>query len=266
MKSRSLPLIGLLLSICIVPAFAGDPQRIGHTTFLPRHSSPDDKGMYAALIDLTNGYAYFIGSYLTKLDITVDPPQPIGNAINTGQFSNGAIDQENGNAYFGRSSLYRYSLGVATNPVTQTGILPLSAGSAGPVVVDDSDPDPSNHYAYVLCTTAGAPAKVAKVALSNFTELNSISLNASETNFLLGTVADPKSGYAYFVSSPGASAAPVVVKVKMTSGLNPPVRIGAVSLNTVGEFIDGDASIRCMVTLILAAIIATRTSREKFTK
>ena len=43
-------------------ASAGNMQRIGHATLTPRHSNPDDKGMYAAFIDATNGYAYFVGT------------------------------------------------------------------------------------------------------------------------------------------------------------------------------------------------------------
>jgi hypothetical protein len=49
-------------------AGAGGIQRIGHTTLTPQHNTitnadgtmmTDDKGMYAAVIDPANGYAYF---------------------------------------------------------------------------------------------------------------------------------------------------------------------------------------------------------------
>jgi len=73
-------------------ANAGGMQRIGHTTLTPRHSNPDDKGMYGALIDPTNGYAYFVGTYLFKLDITGNLPVQVGPALNTGQFTQGSID------------------------------------------------------------------------------------------------------------------------------------------------------------------------------
>jgi hypothetical protein len=72
-------------------AEAGGLQRIGHTTLTPRHSNPDDKGMYAALIDPVNGYAYFVGTYLFKLDLSGPLPVPVGPALNTGQFASGAI-------------------------------------------------------------------------------------------------------------------------------------------------------------------------------
>jgi hypothetical protein len=237
MKKRLLLFVGLLALNS--PVHAGNPQRIGHTTFLPRHSSPDDKGQYTAFIDPTNGYAYFVGNYLTKVDITVDPPQPIGAALSTGQFINSAIDVAAGTVYFAKTSLYRYSLGSGTNPVTANGSLILTAGTAAAVVLDDSDPDPKNHNAYVLCGVAGSPYKVAKVALSTFTELNSITLNTNETNFVFGSLADAKKGYAYFVTGPSTASAPLVVKVKMTPGANAPVRIGTASLNSVGDFIDG---------------------------
>ena len=239
MKYRTFLVIGLMGIGFAWSASAGNPQRVGHTTFLPRHSSPDDKGMYAATIDPTNGYAYFVGNYLTKVDITVDPPQPIGTALNSGQFASSAVDLAAGYYYLSRSTLVRCALGTGTNPVTAAGSLPLTAGSAQEVVVDDSDPDPNNHYAYVLCAVSGAPAKIAKVALSTFTELNSVSLSAGETNFTLGCVADPKNGYAYFVNIPDANSAPVVVKIKMMPGTNPPVRVGALSFGGIGEFIDG---------------------------
>ena len=219
-------------------ANAGEMQRIGHTTLLPRNSNPDDKGLYAAVIDPTNGYAYFVGNYLFKLDITGNLPVQVGPAVYAGQPIQGTIDVAAGYAYFGKVTLSRYSLGIGTNPVTAAGTLSLAAGSAASVAVDDSDPNPANHYAYVLCTTPGSPAKVAKVSLATFTELNSIILNSDETNFLFGTVADAQKGYVYFVTSPGLSGSPHVLKVKMTPGTNAPVRIGAVDLG-VAELIDG---------------------------
>jgi hypothetical protein len=123
--------------------------------------------------------------------------------------------------------------------VISAGSLTLAAGTASCVALDDSDLNPAKHYAYVLCTVSGSPARVAKVALSNFTELGSVTLNAGETNFLFGSVVDAQKGYAYFVTAPNSNSSPQVVKVKLTPGTNAPVRIGAVSLNSVGSFIDG---------------------------
>src|SRR5665213_1494256 len=119
-------------------ANAGNPQRITNSTFLPRHSNPDDDGLYDAFIDPTNGYAYFLGSYLFKVDITGDVPKPI-SSTNTGGSSYVAIDSAAGYAYIVRPPfLNRYALGAGTNPVTSASALMMSAGyGVGPVAVDD---------------------------------------------------------------------------------------------------------------------------------
>ena len=239
MKSRFLLFTGLLVFSVPFLARAGGLERVGHTTLVPRHTNPDDKGMYASVIDPVNGYAYFIGNYLFKLDITGALPAQVGPALFTGQFAGGAIDPAAGYAYFPGASLKRFALGTGSNPVSAAGSLTLTTGNASCVVIDDSDPNPANHYAYVLCS--GTPAKVVKVALSTFTELGSVTLAAGENSFLLGTLVDAQKGYAYFVTAPNSTPSniPQVVKVKMTSGTNPPVRIGAVNLDTVGVFVDG---------------------------
>ena len=237
-KNEKLWLAGALHLAFALTLVAGNPQRIGHTNLLPRHSNPDDKGMYTAFIDPANGYAYFVGSYLHKVDITGNLPVEIGPATNTGQFINNAVDLKAGYVYFPGGTLKRYSLGIGTNPVTSAGSLTLAAGTVGIVLVDDADPNPVNHYAYVLCAVSGNPARIAKVALSNFTELGSVTLNAGETNFLFGCAADAQKGYAYFVTATAANISEVV-KIKMTPGTNLPVRIGAATLVTTNASIDG---------------------------
>jgi hypothetical protein len=248
MGCRFLLVVGPLLVGLALPLRAANLQRIGHTTLVPRHNTlldtngvplTDDKGMYTAFIDPTNGYAYFVGSYLFKLDITGNLPVQVGPALFTGQFTESAIDSAAGYAYGARTTLNRYALGAGTNPVSSAGTLALSAGSAACILIDDSDPNPSNHYGYVLCTVSGNPAKVAKVALSTFTELGSVTLTNGETSFWMGRV-DARKGYAYFATLPGfAPTIPQVVKIKLTPGTNAPVRIGAVSLDTVADNIDG---------------------------
>ena len=220
-------------------AEAGSLQRIGHTTLTPRHSNPDDKGMYMALIDPGNGFAYFIGTYLFKLDITGPLPVPVGTVLNTGQFASGAIDVAAGYAYFPGGTIRRFALGAGNNPVTAAGSLSLSVGATNCLVIDDADPNPANHYAYVL--SSGTPAKIVKIALSTFTELGSMTLAAGEERSLLASFADAKKGYAYFVTTPNTTGPSIsrVVKVKMTPGANPPVRIGAVDLDAVPSFVDG---------------------------
>jgi len=248
MGCRFLLMVASVLFGLVLPARAGSLQRIGHTTLIPRHNTlldtngvplPDDRGMYTALIDPTNGYAYFVGSYLFKLDITGNLPVQVGPALFTGQFTESAIDSVAGYAYGARTSLNRYALGVGTNPVGSAGSITLAAGSAASIVIDDSDPNPSNHYGYVLCTVSGNPAKVAKVALSTLTELGSVTLTNGETSFWVGR-ADAQKGYAYFATLPSFNfTIPQVVKIKLTPGTNAPVRIGAVNLDTVGDNVDG---------------------------
>ena len=238
MRSKFLLTSALLLS-AVFPARAGALQRIGHTTLTPRHSNPDDKGMYAAVIDPVNGYAYFVGNYLFKLDITGPLPVPVGPALNTGQFANGAIDVAAGYAYFPGGTIRRFALGAGNNPVTEASSLSLSVGATACLVIDDADPNPANHYLYAFAT--GTPARIVKIALSTFTELGSVTLASGEERSLLASSADAKKGYAYFVTTPNTTGPNIsrVVKVKMTPGANPPVRIGAVDLDVVPAFIDG---------------------------
>ena len=234
-----LPIAGLLVFSFPFLARAGSLERIGHTTLVPRHTNPDDKGMYAAVIDPVNGYAYFIGSYLFKLDITGPLPVQVGPSLYTGQFAGGVIDVAGGYAYFPGAAIKRYALGTGAAPVSAAGSLTLTEGAPACVVIDDSDPNPAKHYLYAL--SWGSPATVTKVALSTFTQVNSITLAPGENKFLLGTVEDAQKGYAYFVSAPNSTSSniPVVVKVKMTPGTNAPIRIGAVTLDTVAANIDG---------------------------
>ena len=190
--------LGFILAAGLV-AGAGEMQRIGHTTMLPCHSIPvDDSGFYGAFIDPTNGYAYFFGNWLYKLDITGNLPVPVGTAINSGGSSFFAIDPAAGYAYICRTALDRYALGAGTNSVTAAGTLTLNAGPASAIFVDDSNPNPTNHYAYVFCKTNGNPTRIAKIALGTFTELpNYASLNAGETNSG-SCLGDAAKGYIYF--------------------------------------------------------------------
>jgi len=238
MRSRFL-FTSVFVLFAVSLANAGSLQRIGHTTLIPRNSNPDDKGMYMALIDPANGYAYFIGNYLYKLDLSGPLPVPVGPGLFTGQFASGAIDVSAGYAYFPGGTIKRFALGTGNNPVAAAGSLSLTVGATTGLVIDDADPNPANHYAYVLST--GTPAKITKIALSTFTELGSVTLAPGEERSLFASFADAKKGYAYFVTTPNTTGPNIsrVVKIKMTPGANPPVRIGAVDLDTVPSSIDG---------------------------
>ena len=224
--------MGLVAAGFVLPACAGSLQRIGHATLVPRHSAPDDKGMYAAVIDPANGYAYFFGNYLFKLDITGNLPVQVGTNIQTGQFTEGAIDAAAGYAYMpkGNGIINRYALGTGTNSVSSAGSLTLPASGATSIVIDDSDPNPANHYGYVLCS--GNPPTVVKVALSNFTAVSTLTLTNDANNFAWGQI-DAKNGYAYFASYIlyTAPAIPQILKIKLTPGTNAPIRIGVTNLS-----------------------------------
>ena len=230
MKTKFI-LMGFFVAGFNLLANAGSLQRIGHTTLTPRHSNPDDKGMYCAVIDPANGYAYFFGNYLFKLELTGDLPVPVGTNIQTGQSSEAAIDPAAGYAYLpkGNGTIYRYVLGTGTNSPSSAGSTTLPGTGATSIVIDDSDPNPASHFGYVLCS--GTPATVFKVALSNFTAVSSVSLNAGENNFAWGRI-DTHNGYAYFASYIlyNAPAIPQILKIKLTPGTNAPIRLGTVNL------------------------------------
>jgi hypothetical protein len=228
-------LLLLAMFVAVVPVHAGNPQRIGHTTFIPRHSSPDDDGLYNAFIDQTNGYAYFLGSYLFKVDISGDSPQVV-SSLYTGGSSYVAIDAQAGYGYIVRPPLLnRYLLGAGTNPVIGAGSLALNAGtSPGAIAIDDSDPDPARHNAYVFCRVSGSPTRVAKVALGGFTNLDYITLNAGETNGG-SCLVDAEKGYIYFATTAGGDTNSRIIKIQMKPGTNNAERIGSVNLGSTGE-------------------------------
>lgn len=216
-------------------ANAGNPQRVDHAVFLPRRSNPDDSGLYNAFIDPANGYAYFLGNYLTKVDITVDPPRSVGPPLNTGSSSYVAIDPMMGYGYICRPpALNRYSLGVGTNAITAAGSLTPAVGSPGPFFVDDSNPDPAQHYGYLFCIVANNPTRVCKIALSTFAEVSFTNLNPEETKGGSGLV-DTTNGYIYFATGTTNSTNAELVKIKMTPGTNAPQRIAALSIDTQGQ-------------------------------
>ncbi len=232
--------LGILCGVSIGLGFgpiadAGNPQRVDHVTFLPRRSNPDDGGLYNAFIDPANGYAYFLGNYLTKVDITVDPPQPIGPPLNTGSSSYVAIDPATGYGYIVRPPmLNRYLLGVGTNAITAAGSLTPAVGSPGPFFVDDSNPDSAQHYGYLFCLVANNPTRVSKIAFSTFTEVSFVLLNPEESNGGSGLV-DTTNHYIYFATRTTNSTNAEIVKIAMTPGANAPQRIAALSIDAQGQ-------------------------------
>ncbi len=223
-----------LLGLC-VPSVAGamsanGMQRIGALTL----SNGAYGGLYSATIDPVNGYAYFAGKsgWVVKMDIKGPLPVELGAVqCPSGQPSTALIDVAAGYAYFITSKIDRVALGVGDNPPAYVDTLTLS-GYAFAAVIDTSDPDPSNHYAYAVCP--GSPNQVSKISLATFTVIGSTSLNPGETSFRRGVI-DTQNGYAYFVGPVAEIAPPSVVKVALGSGANLPARIGAVQLDSVAH-------------------------------
>ena len=233
--------------LAVLPAVsvnAGEVLRIGHTTMSANTNAGGtnvDSGLYAASIDVSNGFAYFTGNFVSKVNLASNLPVQIGPGLQANHALQNAIDPAAGYLYLPRTTVLRFALGTGTNVMSSAGALAPSFGSAAEMLVDDSDPNPTNHYGYLLCTSTAVPARVSKVALSTFTELNFISLAANESNFLLYAVADVPNGYGYFVTTGGSNAVPMVVKIKFTPGTNAPIRIGAVNLDTTNAFVGGSS-------------------------
>ena len=224
MKPGRLAAFGLLCAGVASSASAGEVLRIGHTTLSANTNAGGtnvDSGLYAASIDAANGFAYFTGNYVSKVNLASNLPVQIGPGLQANHALQSAIDPAAGYLYLPRGSVLRFALGAGTNVMSPTNSLTPSFGSAAEMLVDDSDPNPTNHYGYLLCTSPAVAARVSKVALSTFTELNFISLAANESNFLLYAQADVPKGYGYFVTTGGSNSAPTVVKVKFTPGANP---------------------------------------------
>jgi hypothetical protein len=223
--------MGCVFACLFAHLHAGPLQRIGHLE-LPLIAG--NKGLYAAGIDSANGYAYFIGSYIFKLDITGSLPVQVGPAVSSGQFIECDIDPAAGYLYLPKNgTINRYSLGAGNAAVTSAGSYFINANTtSSSLVIDDSDPNPANHYGYFMYS--GTPATVYKIALSTMTVVSSLPLNSGENNFAFGTI-DTKNGYAYFgawsiYTNP---TIPQVIKIKLTPGTNAPIRIGIANLDTV---------------------------------
>jgi hypothetical protein len=228
--SSIVALLGLCFSPPVNATSANGMQRIGTLTL----SNIAYGGLYSATFDPINGYAYFAGKsgWAIKVDIKGPLPVEVGAVqCPSGQPSTALIDVAAGYAYFVTSKIDRVALGAGNNPPTYVDSLPLS-GYAFSGVIDTSDSDPANHYAYVECQ--GTPNRVSKISLATLTEIGSATLDPDETSFRRGII-DPQNGYAYFVGPVAETAPPMVVKIALGTGSNPPVRIGAVQLDSIAH-------------------------------
>ena len=142
----------------------------------------------------------------------------------------------------------RYLLGVGTNAITTAGLLTPASGSPGAFLVDDSNPDPAQHYGYLFCLTANTPTRISKISLATFTEISFTTLNADETKGGSGLV-DATNGYIYFATTATNSTNAEIVKIKMTPGTNAPQRVAALNVDAQqGQGFGFGSSTRSTVT------------------
>jgi hypothetical protein len=205
-------------------------------------SNPLYRSLYNALFDAATGYAYFATAggtnvnpgWIIKVDLNGPVPVELGAAqCQPGEFNLncGVLDSANGYAYFGATAnagrVIKIALGAGTNPPTYLGSLALNPGETSP---GGAVADFAHGYAYFGCTTpTGIVVKVALGAGTNLpTRVSALTLSANEGR-LRRAVVDPANGCAYFASFGGTN--PVVVKVALTPGTNPPVRVGATQLD-----------------------------------
>jgi hypothetical protein len=226
--------------------------------------------MYAAVIDRANGFGYFTTAgaidpgYVIKVDLRGPVPVELGAvACRSGELNldAGVIDTAAGFAYFGTTTspgkIVKIGLGLGTNAPTYVDSLTLSNQENLPwgAVIDDNDPNPTNHYAYFGCGTS--PGRVVKLALGTFKEIGSVQLASSENGIRRGVI-DAANGYAYF-AGPGLSGGtnfPTVVKIALGAGASPPARVGAITLDFVrhdgigSAVIDGTTGSACFGTYL----------------
>lgn len=150
MKAGCFILSVLLCTGLAVPVHAGEVLRIGHTTLSANTNAGGtnvDSGLYGAAMDASNGFAYFIGNYVSKVNLAANLPVQIGPGLAANHALQTAIDPAAGRLYLPRGAVLRFALGTGTNVMSSAGSpLTPSFGSAAEMLIDDSDPNSANHY------------------------------------------------------------------------------------------------------------------------
>src|SRR2546422_619014 len=180
-------------------------SRVGSLTL-----NPGETGLYAAVIDSANGFAYFAADQRTVVKIRLSDFTRVGAlTVNTGgnYLSSAVIDSVNGFAYFGTTGLPGAVVKIRLSDLTYVGSLTLNSGETG---IGSAVIDSANGYAYFgTYSTSASLSVVVKVRLSDFARLGSLTLNPGESG-LTSAVIDSASGFAYF----GTNGSPgVVVKI-----------------------------------------------------
>ncbi len=197
-----------------------------------------EAGIRSAVIDTSESHAYFGSSTVVKILLRSGswPPIRVGAAaLHTGERSlfSAVIDPAGGQAYFGTSTspgrVVKVELGNGSKPPARINAVVLNSGEGN---IRSAVIDPVNGHAY-FGAELDDTGHVVKIGLGSGsdppTRIGAVTLINREDN-LVCAVIDPLNEYAYF----GVRYFTVsgrIVKIALGSGTDPPVRVGAVSLN-----------------------------------
>lgn len=211
--------------------FAGDSSYVikirlsdfSHTQTLKMNQP--EAGGNSGVIDVANGYAYFMGRVQSKYPGVIrvrlaDFTESATVAFSYGENNIGAsvIDNVNGFAYFGTGSP-GVIIKIRLSDFSYVASLPLNDDEFD---VRSAVIDQSNGFAYFGTDTS--PGKIIKIRLSDFTRVGALTLNSGE-NELFSAVIDDKNGFAYFGAVPYPLG--IIVKIRLSDF----TRVGAVILN-----------------------------------
>ena len=126
--------------------------------------SDNYQGLYGAGIDTVNSYAYFGGrkGSFSKISLANFTEESTITLASGGNFGNILVDTVNGFAYFQSGGLHKVKLNGPGLPPFDEGVFNASS-TPKDAMLDDSNPDPAQHYAYFI--SFGSPAIVYKYLL-----------------------------------------------------------------------------------------------------
>ena len=149
----------------------------------------------SAVIDITNGYAYFasddINAIITKIRLS-DFTEVDTLTLTSFKAKSAVIDTTNGFAYFGSDDNPAKVAKIQLSDFTHDSTLTLTGFNKAKIAVIDT----SNGYAYFASDEN--PAEIAKVKLSDFTYDDNLTLTGCKKP--KSAVIDTSNGYAYFGS------------------------------------------------------------------
>ncbi|MBI3088306.1 MAG: filamentous hemagglutinin N-terminal domain-containing protein [Candidatus Omnitrophica bacterium] len=211
-------------NLTLAPSGSGPMSEDGSLTLV----DPENL-LYAAVIDTTNGFAYF-GTGTTPgrvVKVRLSDFTRVGAltlASGENDLRSAVIDPGAGFAYFGTYTSPGIVVKVRLSDFTRNAALTFNSGEN---LLVSAVIDPGAGFAYFGTYTS--PGIVVKVRLSDFTRVGALTLNAgpppsTAENILSSAVIDTTNGFAYFGTgqSPGK-----VVKINLATF----TRVGALTLN-----------------------------------